>query len=346
MRKYTIDPEKLEAFKEHKKTYKKTPTLANWLKDWLKHCIKPNCKPSTYTNYSSYIHKHIIPILGGYLLTELEPVMIQYFIKDQLDNGRINGKGGLSAKTVEEYRNMLNLALNKAVEDGYISSNPCQFVQVSRERTEEVRTLSIEEQELIQENVISKWKTASDVAILVAMHSGMRIGEVAGLQIRDIDLKRRLIYVKRSLNRFKDDDGKYSLRYGTPKSGCGRCVPMNDDLHAVLSVYMESMPSIYKKTEAPLFTNKSEKAMEPRLISYHFHKLMKKLDIEDVHFHCLRHTFATRALEADMNIKVCSTILGHASTQITTDIYTHVTPPQMAREMKKMNIHRLKENYA
>ena len=51
-------------------------------------------------------------------------------------------------------------------------------------------------------------------------------------------------------------------------------------------------------------------------------------------------------MEADMNIKVCSTILGHASTQITTDIYTHVTPPQMAREMKKMNIHRLKENYA
>ncbi|MCB6567545.1 hypothetical protein LI169_21060, partial [Desulfovibrio desulfuricans] len=64
--------------------------MSNWLNDWLKHCIKPHCKPSTYTNYSSYIHKHIIPILGGYLLTELEPVMIQYFIKDQLDNGRIN----------------------------------------------------------------------------------------------------------------------------------------------------------------------------------------------------------------------------------------------------------------
>lgn len=346
MRKYTIDPKKLKAFKECKKTYKKTPSLANWLNDWLKQWIKPSCKPSTYTNYSSYINKHIIPILGGYLLTELEPVMIQYFIKDQLENGRIDGKGGLSPKTVEEYCSMLSLSLNKAVEEGYITSNPCQFVQVPRERTEEVRTLSIEEQEFIQENVVSEWKTASDVAILVAMHSGMRIGEVAGLKIKDIDLHNRLIYVKRSLNRFKDDDGRYTLRYGTPKSGCSRCVPMNDDLYAVLSVYMNSMPSIYKKSEAPLFINSAGNAMEPRLLNYHFHKLMERLDIEDMHFHCLRHTFATRALEADMNIKVCSTILGHASTQITTDIYTHVTAPQMAKEMKKMTIHSLKENYA
>lgn len=346
MEKRIIDPEKLKAFKEQKRTYQQMPTLSEWLTDWLERCVRPTCKPSTLTNYGSYAVKHIIPLLGDYLLTELEPAIIHYFIREQLENGRVDGNGGLSCKTVQEYRNMLHLALQKAVEEGYITSNPCQYIQVPKQRQKEIRTLNIEEQQQILNNIPKKWKTASLVPILLGMYSGMRIGEIAGLQIRDIDMKRRMIHVERSYNRFKDDQGKYSLHYGTCKNGNSRTIPMSDDLYAILSFYMKSMPTSYKTPNAPLFVNKRGNAMEPRLISYYFHKLMNCFHIEDVHFHCLRHTFATRALEANMNIKVCSKILGHASTQITTDIYTHVTTAQMEREIKKLNMDHLKSIYA
>lgn len=342
MRKRVIDPAKLDAFKEKKQKFQQMPTVSEWLLDWLSRCISRSCKPSTLTNYTSYALKHIIPILGDYLLSELEPAMILYFIHDQLANGRTDGKGGLSYKTVQEYRNMLHLALQKALEEGYISSNPCQYVQVPRQCRSEVRTLRIEEQEQLHKDIRCEWQPSSLVPVLLGMYAGMRIGEIAGLQIQDIDLKQKQIRVQRSLNRFQDENGQYTLRYGTTKSGNSRIIPMNEDLYEALRTYMDTMPSANRKSQQPLFINKRGNAMEPRMINYYFHKLMDHYHIPDVHFHCLRHTFATRALEANMNIKVCSKILGHASTRITADIYTHVTVTQMMKEMKKLDMEHLK----
>lgn len=349
MNKRVIDPAALAAFKEEKPRFAKMPTLEVWLTDWLQRIIRPSCKASTAANYASYIYKHILPLLGDYRLDELEPAMILYFIQHQLQNGRTDGNGPLSVKTVQEYRNMLHLALQKAVEEGYLLTNPCQNVRVQRDDSKEIRTLKVSEQEELAKDIDPTWKPASNIPVLLGMFGGMRIGEIAGLQIRDIDLKERLIHVERSLNRFSragTKQGRCPLSYSTTKNGKNRVVPMNDDLYAALSHYLDTMPEEYKKADAPLFITSRGNVMEPRMISYHFHRLMKQHHLEDLHFHCLRHTFATRALEANMNIKVCSKILGHASTQITADIYTHVTMFQMEKEIQKLNMENLQQVYA
>lgn len=345
MKKRVIDPAALAAFKEDKPRFAKMPTLEIWLTDWLQRIVRPTCKASTAANYTSYIYKHILPILGDYLLDELEPAMIQYFIQYQLQYGRTDNPGPLSVKTVQEYRNMLHLALQKAVEEGYLQTNPCQNVRVQRDDRKEIRTLKVSEQEELTKDIDTTWKPSSHIPILLGMFGGMRIGEIAGLQIKDIDLKERLIHIERSLNRFSKQ-GKCPLSYSTTKNGKNRIVPMNEDLYKALSHYLETMPEEYKKADAPLFITSRGNVMEPRMISYHFHRLMKQHHLEELHFHCLRHTFATRALEANMNIKVCSKILGHASTQITADIYTHVTTFQMEKEIQKMNMANLQQVYA
>ena len=96
---------------------------------------------------------------------------------------------------------------------------------------------------------------------------------------------------------------------------------MNEDLYKALDTYMNTMPQAYKRNgNAPLFLTSRETVMEPRRINYHFKKLLNKLNIQDIHFHCLRHTFATRALEAGIPMKYCSAMLGHASTGITENL--------------------------
>lgn len=350
MSKRIIDPAELAKLEVNEQPFSYDPTLEEWLLYWLEVYILPLCRPSTCMNFRSYITAHICPLLGDYHLTELKSVMIQYFVNHQLSGGRLDKAGGLARKTVMEQFNVLSRALRKAVSMGYLEYDPCQAVDLPEKVQTEQRTLTIQEQEKVSGAVDTTWCRSSLLPVLLGEYAGLRIGEIAGLQVGDIDLKRRRIHIQRSLNRFQqlDEEGncRSVLDYGKTKNGKTRFVPMNDDLYKALYTYMDTMPAGYKKDRSPLFINTRGNPMEPKMIRYHFNKLMKRLSIPDIHFHSLRHTFATRAMEAQMNLKVCSQILGHSSTQITADIYTHVSEFQMMKEIKKLNMTKLQELYA
>ena len=114
---------------------------------------------------------------------------------------------------------------------------------------------------------------------------------------------------------------------------------MNEALYKALKTYLDTMPRERREDpKAPLFHTRNGTVMEPRRISYHMHRLLRKLEIHDIHFHSLRHTFATRALEAGIPIKYCSTMLGHASTGITENLYAHASEEQLRKEIKKLDI--------
>lgn len=345
----TIDPKELAKLEKEEHPFSYDPTLEEWLLYWLDTFIFPVCRPSTCMNFRSYITAHICPLLGDYHLMELRPVMLQYFVRHQLEQGRLDHSGGLARKTVMEQFNVLSRALRKAVAMGYLEYDPSQAVELPEKEQHEQRTLTIQEQQRVSQAVDPTWQTSSLLPVLLGEYAGLRIGEIAGLQIGDIDLKRRRIHVQRSLNRTlpQDVDGtcRSCLHYGRTKNGRTRYVPMSDDLYNALSVYMDTMPADMRKEEAPLFITSRGNPMEPKMIRYHFNRLMKRLSIEDIHFHSLRHTFATRAMEAQMNLKVCSQILGHSSTRITADIYTHVSEFQMRKEIKKLNMEQLQQLY-
>lgn len=323
--------------------FKSVPTLSEWLSYWLESCIKDTCKPSTYANYRSYIEAHITPLLGDYCLNELSNPIIQTYVCLKLKGGRLDKKGGLSIKTVKEHISVLKLAFKKAVELNIIQLSPYTCVTYPKEIREEIKVLSINEQKQINNAVEHTYKENSMIPIFLGMFAGLRIGEVSALRIHNIDFENRVIHICESLNRVaiynRDGSIQRPLVYNTTKSNKIRVVPMNDDIYVALRTYINTMPDEIKENKkSPLFLNSKGKVMEPRTINYHFQNFLRKMNINNIHFHSLRHTFATRALETGMNIKYCSAILGHASTTITENLYSHVTQIQLQKEIKKLSM--------
>lgn len=318
------------------------PSVEEWLSYWLEIYIEPVCKKNTYANFYSYIHGHILPIIGDYSLDKIKTIELQYYVDYKLEHGRLDGNGGLALKTVKEHISLLNNAFKKAISLQMISYNPVQCIDFPKIIQREIQILDIDEQRKIEQEIDCQYQPNSMIPILLGLYGGLRIGEICALRINDIDFIKKQIRIDESLNRiplyYENGDVKYSLVYGTTKSDKTRYIPMNEDIYNALSLYFKKMPNNIKKSaQYPLFTNSRGSVLEPRLISIHFQKLIKKLDMPGYHFHCLRHTFATRALELKIDIKTCSKILGHSTTQITLDRYTHITSDHLQKEIRKIS---------
>lgn len=341
IKKRIISKKELEKY-DRQNVFPSTPTIEEWLFYWLDTYILDSCSNSTYANFKSYCCSHIIPILGDYLISELDHRHFQCYVDMKLDHGRLDQKGGLSVRTVKEHIQVLKAAFQKAVEASYIEHNPCVGIVYPKAVPQEIKTLTRKEQEALSSSISCRFEKNSEMTMMVALYCGLRIGEVAALRLDDIDFMNRRICVDESLNRITiyHDNGEitHPLTYGKTKTKRVRYVPISDTLYTMLKAYLDTMPKEYQKDERnPLFINRNGKAMEPRNITYHFRKKLKVLGISGVHFHCLRHTFATRALESGMNIKYCSAILGHSNTSITENIYMHATSDQLQKEIKKMD---------
>lgn len=319
------------------------PSLEEWLLYFLDHFVKLNAKPNTYASFRSYICSHICPLIGDYPLSEISEPILQAYVNIKYENGRLDGRGGLSVKTLKEHIMVLKLSFKRAIQLGIIAYDPCRCVEYPKEVKQEVRVLNVQEQKQLTAAISPVYKENSMVPILVAIHAGLRIGEVSALRIEDISLSKRLIQVDESLNRVMTykADGTVScpLVYQSTKSSRVRKIPMNEELYMALKTYLDTMPEKLKEDgRLPLFHTSTGCVMEPRRITYHMHKLLKSLEIQDIHFHSLRHTFATRALEAGIPMKYCSAMLGHASTGITENLYAHASEDQLKKEIKKLDM--------
>ena len=341
--KRVLAPEDILRYGRSEDPFDHMPSLEEWLFYFLEHYVKLTCKPNTYASFRSYISAHICPLLGDYPLDEISEPILQAYVNIKHERGRLDGRGGLGVKTLKEHVMVLKLSFKRAIQLGIVTYDPCRCVEYPKEVKKEVRVLSVQEQNRLTASITPVYKENSMVPVLVAIHAGLRIGEVSALRIEDICLSKRLIRVDESLNRVMsyNEDGTVCcpLIYQSTKSSRIRNVPMNEELYTALKVYLDTMPKAYKKDgKAPLFHTSTGQVMEPRRITYHMHKLLEPLDIQDIHFHSLRHTFATRALEAGIPVKYCSAMLGHASTGITENLYIHASEDQLRKEIKKLDL--------
>lgn len=348
-------------------------TLKEWLNLYLEN-IKESVSINTYNNYSSYIRMHIIPALGDKRLLELTTPMITEFMKKQLKSGRIRIRGGnhrLSAKTVKEQMMVFNKALDLAVKEGELLFNPCQSVDIPSQIQQEVEALEQTEQAQLEAQISNTFMPNSTLAAKIALHGGLRNGEVCALQMKHIDIENEVIIVEQTLyrTRCEENDGgivdevheidnvdkgtgdmekqkdmkkvkkpKTKITIGKTKNKRDRIVPLSEELLEDLKVYISTMPKEYRSDpEHFLFVNKRGKPLEPRRLLSIFKDLLKKAGLKDNRFHVLRHTFATRCLECEIELKIVSKILGHSSIKITADLYTHVTKSASKCAMKKFH---------
>lgn len=282
-------------------------TLEQWLWFWLNGPMRSRIKVSTYSSYQLRIKKYILPFLGQVKLVELQSTQIQKFVT-------YLGELHISGSSIRSIVTVLKSALNQAVIDNHLLKNPCQNIVIKKNDVENVRALTKEEQQKIE---CAALQESACSPVILALYTGMRIGEISGLKWSDIDFENGRLAVNRTLYRTttNNKNGKTQIVIDSPKTKASkRMIPIAENLKRYLLEKRVGATSDY-------VISCRERYAEPRLINYRFKKTLKKTGLRHIHFHMLRHTFATRCIEQGIDIVTVSKLLGHSSTKMTLDVY-------------------------
>ena len=302
--------------------------LGSWLSLWLETIKSAEIKPSSYVVYERQIRLYLTPLLGSMALTEVGASQIIGFISElRLKN--------LSESTITSICRLLRCALQEALEQGLIKTMPKRRVWPKQEKKKEARCLEEKEQKALLKEASDR----NEHEITVALGTGIRLGEVAGLKWKDIDFRTDTLHICRTIQRLpeRSKDGKARTRLAamSPKSSASeREIPMVPHLKTILKELWEKSR---QNPENYVFSAKHypEKPLDPRSIQRRFQRICKSAGIENAHFHTLRHTFATICMEKGFDIETLRCLLGHSSSRITLDCYAHSTIKHRKEIMQK-----------
>lgn len=292
--------------------------------EWLE-SQRGEVKDSTYVKYGTVIKKHILPFLGGCLPRELSTRLVENFKQSLLGSG-------LSVKTVRDILVVLHSVM-KCASKRCPGIFPSVDLTYPREAKREVRILSDGEQRRLVEYLLRDMDDCR-FGILLALITGLRLGELCALRWGNISMDDGTLRVEATMQRLQDPDGSDAHRtrvvIGSPKSGTSlRTIPLTSEAMELCARIGPCCPQAYVLTG-------TEKYMEPRQAQKRLEKYTRECGLDGIHFHTLRHTFATRCVEAGFELKSLSEILGHANTSITLDRYVH-----SSMELKRSNMEKL-----
>ena len=275
-------------------------------------------KKSTYCNYANLLKNNIIPVLGEVKFYELNGDILQFFIY------KAQGENNLSEKTTKDCLGIIKQIIADGQEEGVMP----QFVYSKRKLKykkteligEEKKTYTEEEYKKIIDEIL-KNIDYKKLGILLGLYTGMRIGELCALQFKDIDFKEKCVRVTKTLQRTYDpskDINPSEIKITSTKTdNSNRNIPLTDEIVKII----EKMNTGAKNY---ILTGKA-KWTEPRTFRRSYQSFMKKLGIQPLKFHSLRHTFASINIENGADIKTISEILGHSDIDVTLKIYTHTS---------------------
>ncbi len=306
-------------------------TTSELLKEWMTKEQKERVKAQTYSRYMSLIDLHIIPSLGKDNIEEVTRICIKSFISEKQQTGnRKNGKG-LSAITVNLIISVLKMAFEYAFDQDLIKSNPCDRIKrIPVSNVKYIDAFTKQEQKKIEKH-IEREKDDRVFGIVLCFYTGLRIGELIGLEWSDLNSDFNILTVSKTVYRGKDESGKWQICTDEPKTASSfRKIPLPDHItKALIEQYKRSRSKF-------IVANKKYERMSVRSYQYIFEKLTERLEVRKLNFHAIRHTFATRALETGMDIKTLSEIMGHKNAAITLNRYAHSMMETKIQMMKRM----------
>lgn len=304
-------------------------TVNELAEKWFNEKLPTNVKTSTMTTYLSCYRRFLEPHFGDALVASVTNQQLIDFFDTAFNVKAFNRASVLSPQTITVVHNVCCNIFAYAKELNLIQTNPYYDIKKPTRRNTEKRVLTRKEQYQL-ERACRYFLDYRVIGILLSLYTGMRIGEICSLQWSDIDFKRHVIYVSKTVSRVTNFDNtsadcaeecreqKTVVQIRTPKtqSSC-RLIPVPKFL-------MDRLIMLRKiNTHTYVVNNKNDNPMCPRMMTYIFKRMVKLAEIDDANFHCLRHTFATRALESGMDIKTVSEVLGHSNHAITVNVYVH-----------------------
>ena len=315
----------------------KSITFKEFTEIWKRDYGSKELAPSTYRRYLGMLESRILPYLGHFKLDKIKPTDIMKFY-DMLDKDtqirRVKCNNGyrtlkpLSQKTILEHHRLIRAMLHRAVYWQLLFSNPCERVQPPKSKKSKRRYYDDEQCKVLLSNLNElsvddiKYKTA----ITLTLFTGVRLGELMGLEWSDIDFTNGIVSINKS-SQYLADKGVFTK---TPKTESSiREVAIPDFVLSLLEEYRlwyETQKSIYGElwtNSNKLFVQSDGKPMHPSTISKWFVKFVKEIGLPVINFHGLRHTNATLLISQNIDAAVVAARLGHAQITTTFNFYVH-----------------------
>src|SRR5215211_7174168 len=294
-------------------------TLGEYLDRWLNDSVRDTVRQGTFVRYEQLIRLHIKPTLGRVALKSLSAAHVQSLYRDRLDCGP-------SPATVQKIHAVLHKALDHATSWSLVPRNPTESVKAPRPAPEEIRPLNREQTKAFLEAARGE---RFEALYVLAVSTGLRQGELLGLKWGDVDLENGLIRVRRTLTR-----NKGRLLLDEPKTKRSRrTVRLTETAVQALKGHlarqieqMERLSDLYEDQDLIFATQRGTLTNPTNLRRRSFAPLLEKAALPSIRFHDLRHTCATLLLSSNVNPKIVSEMLGHATIAITLDTYSHVLP--------------------
>lgn len=301
----------------------KEKTINQITEEW-KEEKKKYVKKSTYAAYQLLIQNHIKPYFGD--LYEVNEEKVQQFVFDKLD-------AGLSEKTIRDIIIVLKMILKFGIKNGYLEYAQIDAKFPSKQEKKNLDVLSKADQKKFMEHLRNNF-TFKNLGIFICLSTGMRIGEICGLRWCDVDTVEGVIKVRHTLQRIYIIEGETrhtELLLDTPKTANSvRDIPMSSEL-------LKMLKSLNKVVNENYYVISNDiKPIEPRTYRNYYKKLCKQLDIPELKFHGLRHSFATRCIESKADYKTVSVLLGHSNISTTLNLYVHPNKEQKKKTIDKM----------
>lgn len=286
-------------------------------------------KQSTINKYQAIIDKYIVFYFKDIQLTTISTVQIEKIMRRIYEENNEQ----LSFNTFKGIFYVIKSVITYGIHSEYIPQIYITFSINDNKEIAEVQVLNEEQERKLVNYLMKNISNPNHLGIFLSLYTGMRLGEVCALSIKDIDFEQKVISVNKTVQRLKHANTRETyLSITAPKSKRSkRTIPITNFL---LKILKKCELENYSKEN--YLISRKEIPYEPRTLQYAFRRVMVKCGYDGFHFHCLRHTFATKCVHSGFEIKTLSEILGHSSVAFTMNRYVHSDMNEKRKQMDKL----------
>lgn len=315
----------------------KSLKFTDFVEIWKRDYGSKELAPSTYKRYLGILESRIIPFFGHFRVDKIKPTDIMQFydllskdtqiVRRKDNNGKKTGKP-LSPKTILEHHRLLRAMLQKAVYWQMIVSNPAERVQAPKTKKPKRKYYDDEQSKALISGLmeLTEEQFKYKVAIILTIFTGVRLGELMGLEWDDINFREGIVSINRS-SQYLADKGVFTK---VPKTESSiRDVAIPDFVVSLLEEYKywyDEQKFQYGELwidSNRLFVQADGRPMHPSTISKWFEKFVAQIGLPVINFHGLRHTNATLLIAQNIDVSVVAARLGHAQITTTLNFYVH-----------------------